>query len=537
MHVFADLQAYICTRSECPQGFTTFPSRRKWFEHEKTCHLTRHFFQCTQVRCDLIFETQERFLRHVHADHVNSLETPAIKWSLLDAASVSTLQPVEVLKCPLCQNADWTTYRKYEKHLGKHQEEIALCALPPCSDGDGEDEEGDQCASGSNLSVDTEESVVQGQHQEQNVPSDDIQPITTDDVLDDFSLPVPPQHYQGFPPPKWQTSSLEPIAEPSVGSVSESETWLNFKPPLINKGTGYPNKGTFAKEQIFKEKDPLAASGPGFDGNRMVDVPSQLQPHPPRLNEVTVQHGDNLTHTTREATEASVDYVPSLSRGDKLESDFPAILQRSTRKNSPVSQDDGKSDIETHGRANNPARFACELCPKRFTRQATLQTHLLTHANEKPFKCSKCERSFVLRSDRQRHERIHSIERKFICRGEVKHGVPGSKSWGCGMAFPRADALESHFRSETGRMCLQPLREEEELERKWHVQTEHRKALGFELPMPKRLVDLYPELGGEDGKDVQDQKASEKMILRNDLGEAQLRQFMEGEDAKGRAAL
>ncbi|KAI1629298.1 hypothetical protein EDD37DRAFT_616633 [Exophiala viscosa] len=157
-----------------------------------------------------------------------------------------------------------------------------------------------------------------------------------------------------------------------------------------------------------------------------------------------------------------------------------------------------KSDRQSPSRAKNPATFACGKCPKRFTRQATLNAHMLTHANMKPHKCSKCEQSFTRHSDRERHERIHSGERKFVCRGELKHGVPGSNIWGCGKAFPRADALESHFRSEAARTCLQPLRDEEERERQLQFQIEQRKALGLQLPLPRQLVDLYPELRGSE---------------------------------------
>ncbi|KAI1624430.1 hypothetical protein EDD37DRAFT_411477 [Exophiala viscosa] len=141
MHVFADLQAYICTHPKCSEGWATFPSRRKWFEHETTYHMTRNRFRCTQLNCTLVLEMEEEYLAHVRGSHAISFETSANKWSLLNAATISTVQPVESLRCPLCHISDWTTYRKYEKHLGKHQEEIALCALPPSAyDNDNDDD-------------------------------------------------------------------------------------------------------------------------------------------------------------------------------------------------------------------------------------------------------------------------------------------------------------------------------------------------------------------------------------------------------------
>ncbi|KIV79744.1 hypothetical protein PV11_07289 [Exophiala sideris] len=175
-----------------------------------------------------------------------------------------------------------------------------------------------------------------------------------------------------------------------------------------------------------------------------------------------------------------------------------------------------ESGSQSPSRAKNPATFACTLCPKRFTRQATLNTHMLTHANERPFKCSKCERSFARRNDRERHERIHSGERKFVCRGELKHAVPEYNTWGCGKAFPRADALESHFRSEAARTCLQPLRDEEERERQWQFQVEQRKAQGFQLPpLPQQLFDLYPELQRNDDPLDTRQASDERLDLHH----------------------
>lgn len=100
----------------------------------------------------------------------------------------------------------------------------------------------------------------------------------------------------------------------------------------------------------------------------------------------------------------------------------------------------------------HPAIFQCTLCPKRFTRAYNLRSHLRTHTDERPFVCTVCGKAFARQHDRKRHEGLHSGEKKFVCKGELRNGG----QWGCGRRFARADALERHFGSETGRICIKP---------------------------------------------------------------------------------
>ncbi|KAI2464722.1 hypothetical protein F4781DRAFT_411946 [Annulohypoxylon bovei var. microspora] len=97
------------------------------------------------------------------------------------------------------------------------------------------------------------------------------------------------------------------------------------------------------------------------------------------------------------------------------------------------------------------ATYSCHLCPKKFTRQFNLRSHLRTHNNEKPFGCSFCEEQFTRKSDCVRHERGHG-EKKFKCSGQLEDGT----SWGCKAAFGRADKLSSHLQTRTGLQCIRP---------------------------------------------------------------------------------
>ncbi|KAF2741612.1 hypothetical protein M011DRAFT_390391, partial [Sporormia fimetaria CBS 119925] len=107
--------------------------------------------------------------------------------------------------------------------------------------------------------------------------------------------------------------------------------------------------------------------------------------------------------------------------------------------------------------SKSPATFQCTLCPKRFTRAYNLRSHLRTHTDERPFVCSVCGKAFARQHDRKRHEVPHSGEKKFVCKGSLKSG----DNWGCGRRFANAEALGRHLRSDIGRICIIPLREEE----------------------------------------------------------------------------
>lgn len=107
---------------------------------------------------------------------------------------------------------------------------------------------------------------------------------------------------------------------------------------------------------------------------------------------------------------------------------------------------------------------------------------LVTHDNEKPFKCTtlpKCSAAFARRNDLVRHlQSVHGMgEKRFLCQGPLKLSFQDNKTWGCGKAFPRADALAAHFRSEASKKCIKPLRDEQALLKEWEKQP----STGFEV--------------------------------------------------------
>jgi uncharacterized Zn-finger protein len=65
----------------------------------------------------------------------------------------------------------------------------------------------------------------------------------------------------------------------------------------------------------------------------------------------------------------------------------------------------------------HPAKFQCPLCPKLFTRDYNLRSHLrIIHTDV----CIICGKAFARQQDRKRHEGRHSGEGHFDCKGELK---------------------------------------------------------------------------------------------------------------------
>ena len=60
-------------------------------------------------------------------------------------------------------------------------------------------------------------------------------------------------------------------------------------------------------------------------------------------------------------------------------------------------------------KTESKAKWACTICPKRFTRGFHLRNHIRTHTNERPFSCTECQKTFTRDFDRKRHEKtVHA---------------------------------------------------------------------------------------------------------------------------------
>lgn len=137
-HVYRDLHPYCCTFERCITADRLYSSRHDWFTHELEAH--RSSWQCIED-CGRSFPTINEFENHVQTEHPEFISQNMLSAMSRIALRRATL--VENASCPLCNKS--MTLRLLQRHLGRHQEQLALFALPLNfrSGSTGEDEEGE----------------------------------------------------------------------------------------------------------------------------------------------------------------------------------------------------------------------------------------------------------------------------------------------------------------------------------------------------------------------------------------------------------
>ena len=136
LHVFADLQPYICTFESCKSEMVKFPTRKLWSEHEFSEHRHSSIWHCPL--CSTVFHSSRDFEDHLSIDHTYSATSMSFHL-MLNAAETTKIEPIEEQPCPLCKVIPRKSRRDFAKHVGRHMETIALAALPRAS-GDDSDE-------------------------------------------------------------------------------------------------------------------------------------------------------------------------------------------------------------------------------------------------------------------------------------------------------------------------------------------------------------------------------------------------------------
>ncbi|KAF2121308.1 hypothetical protein BDV96DRAFT_640703 [Lophiotrema nucula] len=137
-HVYRDLHPYSCTFRDCATADRLYDSRHAWFKHELEAH--RGSWQCVEG-CDDIFSVEEDFddhVRHCHQDLAADKTLSLLKRSAARGALLGELD-----ECPLCRKT--MTLKALQKHLGHHQEQLALFALPPNLEATEDDPLDDEC--------------------------------------------------------------------------------------------------------------------------------------------------------------------------------------------------------------------------------------------------------------------------------------------------------------------------------------------------------------------------------------------------------
>lgn len=123
-HVFSDLRPYICLESSCETPHQEYSRRNQWYSHLVQSHW--RVWPCP-FHCDEEMLSADALSAHLLQTHSQSLRAEEIEY----AVEKDTTKPKNIseVACPLCQEVLMST-RMYVKHVGKHQEDLALFALP-----------------------------------------------------------------------------------------------------------------------------------------------------------------------------------------------------------------------------------------------------------------------------------------------------------------------------------------------------------------------------------------------------------------------
>ena len=127
MHVFADLQPYICTSPSCSDELIQFSTRSAWAQHEFEEHQTEYVWKCNE--CGIESTSPELWRNHLQKAHDCVLSRSQLLTAVGTALRCRD-KPVDQEVCPLCLTHPGTSRRKFATHVGRHMEEIALVVLP-----------------------------------------------------------------------------------------------------------------------------------------------------------------------------------------------------------------------------------------------------------------------------------------------------------------------------------------------------------------------------------------------------------------------
>ncbi|CAG7922744.1 unnamed protein product [Penicillium olsonii] len=121
-HICQDLQPYLCTYEDCPDGERMYPSRHVWLEHERLVHC--RIWRCFEYT-SYISKSRDGLLQHFLDCHSGLDEQQAEV--LLDIAEATVSDDRKA--CPFCFSIG-PFIKGFQNHMAFHQEQFATFAIP-----------------------------------------------------------------------------------------------------------------------------------------------------------------------------------------------------------------------------------------------------------------------------------------------------------------------------------------------------------------------------------------------------------------------
>jgi hypothetical protein len=134
MHVFKDLEPYLCTFDECYSAQDMYAVREEWYRHELETHRVKKVWTC--ATCLLEFPTKKDAETHleVHRAEIGEEGISMLKKMLRQTMSHATL---DIQNCPLCM--DKLKPSETKAHIAKHLEFFALLSVSEADTSDEDD--------------------------------------------------------------------------------------------------------------------------------------------------------------------------------------------------------------------------------------------------------------------------------------------------------------------------------------------------------------------------------------------------------------
>ncbi|KAI1426685.1 hypothetical protein F5Y12DRAFT_251198 [Xylaria sp. FL1777] len=197
-HVLRDLRPYICLAEDCPAANKEYGRRHEWMNHV----LQKHWKSWTcPYRCGLNDTTETNLREHITRVHgsATQMELDAMIARCSQMRSIPSSSPVN---CPLCQHT-LESIQQYQRHVGRHQVDLALFALPKI---DYEEEEIDE-------RDEDRETVSTHSESYSEAMSDDIPPTALAEPTETIGRVRKGEHKA-----EMGTSELEPLEDNRTGS-------------------------------------------------------------------------------------------------------------------------------------------------------------------------------------------------------------------------------------------------------------------------------------------------------------------------------
>ncbi|KAK0744888.1 hypothetical protein B0T21DRAFT_94707 [Apiosordaria backusii] len=122
-HVLADLRPYICLSPDCAMSKTDYEGRHEWMQHV----LGNHWRSWNCVYCADQFDSAIELRTHFVEVHPEAGLQQGVEVMVKTGEKPKALNTPS--KCPFCQQ-HIASAKEYSRHVGRHQRDLALFALP-----------------------------------------------------------------------------------------------------------------------------------------------------------------------------------------------------------------------------------------------------------------------------------------------------------------------------------------------------------------------------------------------------------------------